>query len=137
MRRTDYKKKLSPEDYRFPGTPPSIQRLLAGSLKKGRLGLILQNSRLFDCFTQVVGPKIREHAAPYAYQMGKLYLRVDSPHYLMLYKYQEKEWVKAINIEMGVEILETILMKVLPPEAPNPEVQEDVSPFNSNKWSED
>jgi hypothetical protein len=101
------------DERRFPGVPPSVGQLLDRSVYKGRMYFLMQNQRIMDKFKLVVDPLVLEHASPYAYQFGVLYVRVDSPHYLERFRYSKNVWLKAINIEMGFDILTDINLKVL------------------------
>jgi hypothetical protein len=115
---TDYSNKPM-EERRFPGVPPSIGTLLDISARKGGVYFLLQNRTLYEKFKLIAGPEVLKHAQPYGYLLGILFLRVDSPHYLERYGYLKRDWLRALNIEMGMEFLTDINLRVVQEDSPD------------------
>lgn len=116
----DQKKKneKSRFDRGFAGVPPSIGQLMEKSLEDGAMNYVMRNRRLFDKFKLVAGVEASKHCSVLAHQLGVLYVRVDSPHWLERLRYLKKDWLKALNTEMGFEMLSDISLKVLPEDTP-------------------
>jgi hypothetical protein len=98
---------------------PSIGDLLEKSIGTGFLHFTYQNPRIYEIFERAAGPEVLKRVSPYGYQLGVLYLRTDSPHYLERCRYLSKQWIKDMNIELGCEFLTDIRIKVLPEGAPS------------------
>jgi hypothetical protein len=117
------------EDKRFPGCPPSIGDIIGRSSQKGFLHFAGQSSRLFRLFDRVAGPQYRGRVSAYGYLLGTLYLRTSSPAYIQRFGYMKQEWIKGINIEMGMPILSDMKIKLLADSSPA-EVVPDKSEFS-------
>jgi hypothetical protein len=113
---------MKERDKRFPGCPKSLEDHIERSANKGFLYFANQNRRIFQVFRRVTGEEYASSLSPYGYFMGTIYVRTESPAYVERFNYMKIEWMKAINIEMGMEIITEMRIKVLPPGEDPPEV---------------
>ncbi|MDR2352664.1 MAG: DUF721 domain-containing protein [Deltaproteobacteria bacterium] len=99
---------------RFPGVPPSLNTLLQDSMDNGQLYFVFRTKRLYDNFKKIINPEALNHVEPYGYQLGTLYLKVDSSAWLERIRYLKAGWIKALNIEMGKNFIKDIHFKIMP-----------------------
>ena len=81
-----------------------------------------QKTKIFKLFRRVIGKKNAEHITAYGHFMGTLFLRTGHPAYAERFSYLKSEWIKALNIELGEEIISDMCIKVLPDGAPSGDV---------------
>ncbi|MDR2339437.1 MAG: DUF721 domain-containing protein [Deltaproteobacteria bacterium] len=112
-------------DKRFPGCPPSVGDLIRKSANGGFLYFANQNQRILSLFERVVGRQYAPHLSAYGYFMGTIHVRTDNPAYVERFNYLKAEWIRAINVEMGVDIISDMRIKVLPKGEASGEVPED------------
>jgi hypothetical protein len=105
---------MKDDNKRFPGCPPSISELISRSAERGFLYFANQNTRIFQIFKRVIGDSYSPYMSAYGYFMGTIYVRTDSPHYIERFNYLKREWIKAVNVEMGMDIITDMVIKVLP-----------------------
>lgn len=92
------------------------------SLTHGALYYLDREKRLIDVFSRILDAKAAERCRVYGYQLGTLYVKVDSPAWLERLRYKRAEWIRALNIEMGENLIEDIHFRVLPLDSPSPEL---------------
>jgi hypothetical protein len=109
---------MSDRDKRFPGCPPSLGDIINRSGNRGFLYFAGQTTRLFKIFDRVIGPDYSRYISAYGYFMGVLFVRTGLPAYVERFNYIKKEWIRSINIEMGIELISDIKIKVLPKNQP-------------------
>lgn len=113
------------DNKRFPGCPPSLGDILGRSANGGFLYFANQNQRILSLFPRVVGPKDSQHMEAYGYFMGTIHVRTASPAYMERFNYMKRDWIKALNVEMGVPIINDMRIRVLPRGGPAGEIPED------------
>jgi hypothetical protein len=109
---------------RFPGCPPSISDHLSRSADRGFLYFANQKRRIFTVFNRVIGDEYSPFMSAYGYFMGTIHVRTDSPAYVERFNYFKKGWINAVNIEMGMDIITDMTIKVLPEGSDMQEVPE-------------
>ncbi|MDR2199965.1 MAG: DUF721 domain-containing protein [Deltaproteobacteria bacterium] len=101
------------KDKRFPGCPPGLGELLDRESDRGFLYFIKRNNRVLKLFERVAGEKYLGKITAYRYFMGTVFLRADSPAYVERFNYLKKDWLKALNVELGMDLITDMRIKVL------------------------
>jgi hypothetical protein len=107
-----------------PGCPPSLGDIINRSATRGFLYFADRNVRIFELFGRIVGSKYSKYLSAYGYFMGTIHVRTESPAYVERFNYMKKEWIAAINIELGMEIIDDMQIRVMPKDQKVDEVPE-------------
>jgi predicted nucleic acid-binding Zn ribbon protein len=93
---------------RFQKTPSHISVILQGILKKAGFPHVMEEKKVRDNWSTLVGNRIAEIASVDSLQNGKLYLKVINPVWKMELNFQKDEIRKRVNKLLGGRLIKEV-----------------------------
>lgn len=94
--------------------PTGVGEILETLKKTTALGQNLEHARIWEHWTELVGPHLSAHGRPQTVKDGQLRIEVDSAVWMHKYSYRKWQIVKRVNRMAGKELVHDIFLVLLP-----------------------
>ncbi len=109
---------------RKKSAPTGIGQVLDSLKKRSKLGLQLEQARIWEQWDTLVGPKLCEHGRPRAIKDDRLVVDVDTHVAMHRFAYRKFAIIRRINAMARKELISDIFFQLSPDEDPTPSVDE-------------
>lgn len=100
--------------------PSSVGDILASLADTSQLGECLDQARIWEHWTELVGPYLGEHGAPKAVKERTLVIEAESPVWMSRFSFRKWDILKRINLMAGRELISDVFITLAPEDEPAP-----------------
>ena len=105
---------------RHKGTPTGIGDVLQHLEKTTKLGVQLEQARIWEQWETIVGPKLSKHGHPRSIKDGRLVVDVDTAISMHRFVYRRFAILRRINALARRELVSDVFFQLAPDDEPTP-----------------
>lgn len=111
-----------PRPARGKSAPTGIGQILKGLRRSSKLGLQLEQAKIWEHWEALAGPRLSRHGRPRSIKDGRLVVDVDTPVSMHRFTYRKFAIMRRINALAKRELVSDIFFQLAPDEDMTPPV---------------